>query len=154
MTTAANTPGVIQMGGGGRSYQDITFQFGMGTDGLAYLNLNGTFHHDEQASKPNPALCLCPCCWCILCMWCVGFRKSRKWLFCAGNMNYLYQSILHIYFFLHGLFYGLFIFFFWSQTQVYCFRERWCSRRSSERRLEIYFFENCLYLFVEYLYIL
>ena len=65
MTTAANTPGVIQLGGSGRSYQDITFQFVLGTDGLAYLNLNGTHNYDEEASKPNPALCLCPCCWCV-----------------------------------------------------------------------------------------
>ena len=64
-----NSPGVINIGGGGTSYQDITFQFGLGTDGLTYLNLNGTYYYDEQASRPNPALFLCPCCWCILCIW-------------------------------------------------------------------------------------
>jgi hypothetical protein len=69
MTQKMNTPGVIQMGSGGGSFQDITFQFGLGTNGLTNLNLNGTYYHDEQASQPNPALRLCPCCCCILCMW-------------------------------------------------------------------------------------
>jgi hypothetical protein len=72
MTQNKKTPGVIMLGEVGNSSQDITFQFGEGTDGLTYLNLNGTYHYDEQALKPNPALWLCPCCWCILCMWSIA----------------------------------------------------------------------------------